>query len=157
METEAALMGIILDPDFFSINPTALIAAAIGASIVLGAAKLRKLRRSGRAMPHTSLTESSAIASSDPAGATTFQSTPGGVLTLEVGVITGELEIRLQDPAILGLQIRYTGTTEWFTVAGNADGLPDDSKQARLEVLRILTQDPGVDEDGNPIPTKMPS
>lgn len=46
---------------------------------------------------------------------TTFNASPDGVLTAEVGVITGELELRSRRTAdgAVRLEIRYAGAAEW--------------------------------------------
>ncbi|WP_190822239.1 hypothetical protein [Saccharopolyspora pogona] len=56
-----------------------------------------------------------------------FTATPDGVLTNEVGVITGELELRTTctDDGALRLAIRYVGATEWYTVRGENYRLHD--------------------------------
>jgi hypothetical protein len=49
-----------------------------------------------------------------------FTPGPGGVLTDEVGVISGELTLRTEatpDGSVV-LRIQYTGAEEWYTVAG---------------------------------------
>lgn len=50
----------------------------------------------------------------------TFNATPDGVMTNEVGVITGRLELHTTcsaDGALI-LAIRYAGADEWYTVQG---------------------------------------
>ncbi|RKT51623.1 hypothetical protein [Saccharothrix australiensis] len=44
---------------------------------------------------------------------------PGGVMTDEVGVVTGDLELRttLVD-GVLRAQVRYEGADEWYAVTG---------------------------------------
>lgn len=43
-----------------------------------------------------------------------------GVMTDEVGVITGELELRSErdEDGSVTVQIRYTGALDWYTVTG---------------------------------------
>lgn len=57
----------------------------------------------------------------------TFNATPDGVLTNEVGVISGELELRTScaDDGALELAIRYAGADEWYTVHGTDYRLHD--------------------------------
>ncbi len=44
---------------------------------------------------------------------------PGGVMTDEVGVITGELELRTtRDPdGTLAVEVRYAGALDWYRVS----------------------------------------
>ena len=44
---------------------------------------------------------------------------PGGVMTVEVGVITGDLTLRtdLSDGAVT-VKVQYKGADEWYTVQG---------------------------------------
>lgn len=53
----------------------------------------------------------------------TFTARPGGVWTEEVGVITGELEIRTTctDNGSMSAQVRYAGALEWYTLTGSTD------------------------------------
>lgn len=50
----------------------------------------------------------------------TFNATPDGVMTNEVGVITGEVELHTTcaEDGTLDLAIRYAGADEWYTVRG---------------------------------------
>jgi hypothetical protein len=58
---------------------------------------------------------------------TTFNATPDGVMTNEVGVISGELELRttLADDGGLRLAVRYAGAAEWYTLKGTGSRLHD--------------------------------
>ncbi|HEX2182842.1 MAG TPA: hypothetical protein VHH10_11200 [Rubrobacteraceae bacterium] len=53
-----------------------------------------------------------------------FESTTGGVMTVEAGAITGQLEIstRPADGA-LEARVRYAGADEWYTVEGSPAAL----------------------------------
>lgn len=57
----------------------------------------------------------------------TFNATPDGVMTNEVGVVTGELELHTTcaDDGSLILAIRYAGADEWYTVQGQDYHLHD--------------------------------
>jgi hypothetical protein len=57
----------------------------------------------------------------------TFNATPDGVLTNEVGVITGQLELHTScaDDGTLTLAIRYAGADEWYTIQGENYRLHD--------------------------------
>ena len=45
---------------------------------------------------------------------------PGGVMTTEVGVVTGELTLRtgLSDAGEVTVHVQYKGAHEWYTVQG---------------------------------------
>src|SRR5919202_3364998 len=50
----------------------------------------------------------------------TFTSTVGGVMTTEVGAVTGELEVVTRaEEGTLEAFIRYAGAEEWYTVEGS--------------------------------------
>ncbi|MFJ9777218.1 hypothetical protein ACIRVF_39305 [Kitasatospora sp. NPDC101157] len=59
------------------------------------------------------------------AGAEPFVTTgvaagPGGVMTVEVGVVTGDLTLRTTwDGAQALLDVQYDGADEWYTVEGS--------------------------------------
>nr|WP_129667315.1 hypothetical protein [Phytoactinopolyspora endophytica] len=57
----------------------------------------------------------------------TFNATPDGVMTNEVGVVTGELELRTScgDDGTLSLAVRYAGADEWYTIQGHDYRLHD--------------------------------
>lgn len=48
---------------------------------------------------------------------------PGGVMTDEVGVITGELELccRCAEDGSVSVRVRYAGALDWYTVSGSDD------------------------------------
>ncbi|CAL9435616.1 hypothetical protein SUDANB171_02133 [Streptomyces sp. enrichment culture] len=50
----------------------------------------------------------------------TFKPPRGGVMTKEVGAITGELELhtRADEDGVLTLRVRYAGANEWYTLEG---------------------------------------
>ncbi|WP_129841921.1 hypothetical protein [Streptomyces sp. RFCAC02] len=56
-----------------------------------------------------------------------FTAPKGGVMTSEVGVITGELELHTDADAdgVLTLRVRYAGADEWYTVDGGPWRLHD--------------------------------
>jgi hypothetical protein len=45
---------------------------------------------------------------------------PGGVMTDEVGVVTGELtlETRLNEGPVAAVHVQYKGAAEWYAVTG---------------------------------------
>lgn len=70
-----------------------------------------------------------------------FTTPPGGIMTDDVGVITGDVEARIEGDLV---RIRYAGADEEYTVSGSVGALTPD------EVWERLTSDPGVDEFDNP-------
>lgn len=70
---------------------------------------------------------------------TTFNASPDGVMTNEVGVISGELELRstCAEDGTLELAIRYVGAEESYTVIGQDYRLHDVRDHA--VVHRLLT------------------
>jgi len=60
---------------------------------------------------------------------TTFVAPPGGVMTDEVGAVTGELTLRTEltpDGAVRVL-VQYLGAAEWYRVTGAPTSLPPDT------------------------------
>lgn len=77
----------------------------------------------------------------------TFTATPDGVMTNEVGVITGDLELHTTclDDGALTLAIRYVGADEWYTVRGQAYRLHDsrDHPVVHQLLVNVLERTPG--------------
>ena len=48
-----------------------------------------------------------------------FKAGPGGVMTDDVGVITGDLELRttLADDGAVTVEVRYEGADEWYRLS----------------------------------------
>jgi hypothetical protein len=74
---------------------------------------------------------------------TVFSPPRGGVMTKEVGVITGELELHTTaDPedGTLTLRVRYAGAAEWYTVPGGPYRLhdPRDHEVLHESVVALL-------------------
>lgn len=88
----------------------------------------------------------------------TFNSTAGGVMTEEVGAITGELELSTR-PAkgVLAVLVRYAGAEEWYTVEGSPISLRE-ADPGKLHECTVghLTK-PGRVVDGNEEPTSLES
>ncbi|WP_432199029.1 hypothetical protein [Streptomyces sp. bgisy027] len=65
---------------------------------------------------------------------------PGGAMTDEVGVITGDLTVatRLLPDGRVGIAIQYTDADEWYTLTGSPVPLPADGWAALHE--RVLEQ-----------------
>lgn len=70
----------------------------------------------------------------------TFVTPPGGIMTKEVGAITGAVEAWIEDDQV---RIRYEGALDTYTV-GEAAGRDLD------QIVRLLSVDPGSDSAGNP-------
>jgi hypothetical protein len=84
-----------------------------------------------------------------------FSSTTGGVLTVEVGAITGDLEL-LTRPTISGIQteVRYAGARDLYTVTGSPVPTTDTHQKAHESILKQLTT-PGRIEQGNELPVDL--
>lgn len=90
---------------------------------------------------------------------TPFSSTTGGVMTVEVGAITGELELLTRPAAeqeAIEAMVRYAGARDLYTVAGSpvhttgAKSYEDTHEQ----VLERLTT-PGPVRDSNELPVDL--
>lgn len=92
----------------------------------------------------------------------TFTSTVGGVMTTEVGAVTGELEVATRAKGgTLEVFIRYAGAEEWYTVEGSpielengADLSSSELRELHERVVRYLAR-PGRIVDGNEEPTSL--
>ncbi len=90
-------------------------------------------------------------------------STVGGVMTKDVGAITGDLEVATRPTGSEGLQVavRYAGADEWYTVEGSPIEPEDanDSSRSQLRELheRIVSHltTPGRIVDGNEEPVSL--
>ena len=88
-----------------------------------------------------------------------IHSNMGGVVTDEVGAVTGDLEIatRLLDAELLDVRVRYAGAEEWYTVTGSPVS-PDDRsspvEELHERVVEHLTT-PGPVVGGNEEPTSL--
>lgn len=74
----------------------------------------------------------------------------GGVMTREVGAITGALELTTQEQGMVG--VRYVGATDTYTVTGNPP--PNTTLET---IATILSTDPGTDQWDNPLPATLPT
>lgn len=89
----------------------------------------------------------------------TFASTAGGVMTVEAGAITGELELSTRpDGGNLEVLVRYVGAEEWYTVEGNPISLEKgtDSNRLHERIVAHLSQ-PGRRISGNEEPVSLTS
>lgn len=61
----------------------------------------------------------------------------GGVMTEEVGVVTGDLELRttLSGDGLLTAKVRYAGAAEWYRVRGGSCRLADERDHAAVHAL----------------------
>ena len=93
----------------------------------------------------------------------TVPSTVGGVMTEEVGAVTGDLEVATRPLAAEGIEVtvRYAGAEEWYTVEGspieldNARSLaPPKLGELHESVVRQLTT-PGMVVEGNEQATSL--
>ena len=89
----------------------------------------------------------------------TITSTTGGVMTEEVGAVTGELEVATRPRSgTIEVAVRYAGANEWYAVDGSpiAVNNTDELSYSELHehVVRCLTR-PGVVVKGNEEPTSL--
>ena len=84
-----------------------------------------------------------------------FTSTTGGVLTVEVGAITGDLEL-LTHPTDSGIEteVRYAGARDLYTVTGSPVPTTDTHHKAHEAILKQLTT-PGRTKQGNELPVDL--
>ena len=84
-----------------------------------------------------------------------FTSTTGGVMTDEVGAITGELELQTR-PTSGGIEarVRYADARDLYTVNGSPVGSNGSHQQAHETILQRLTT-PGRVESGNELPVDL--
>ncbi len=68
-----------------------------------------------------------------------LDSPPGGVMTDEVGVITGELElVSTCDPdGSVKIRVRYVGALDWYTVSGTDVRLHDSRDHEALHTAMV--------------------
>ena len=80
-----------------------------------------------------------------------FTSTSGGVMTDEVGAITGELEL-LTHPTngAIEARVRYAGARDLYTITGS----PVRATETHQNMLQRLTT-PGRIQDGNELPVDL--
>lgn len=75
-----------------------------------------------------------------------FVAGPGGVMTDEVGVVTGDLELRTTlDEGVLRALVRYEGAEEWYAVTGASCRLvdPRDHDAVHQVLLGVLNRPEG--------------
>lgn len=88
----------------------------------------------------------------------TFNSTTGGVMTIEAGAVTRELELRTRTAEkTLEVFVRYAGAEEWYTVAGSPIPLKEaDHRELHERIVAHLTE-PGRRSRGNEEPVSLAS
>ena len=64
---------------------------------------------------------------------------PGGVMTDEVGVVTGELTIRtdLDDDLAVTVHVQYKDAEEWYVVTGTKTHLADPADLAAVHAVAV--------------------
>ncbi len=75
-----------------------------------------------------------------------FVAGPGGVMTDEVGVVTGDLELRTTlEGGVLRALVRYEGAEEWYAVTGASCRLADprDHDAVHQVLLGVLNRPEG--------------
>jgi hypothetical protein len=91
-----------------------------------------------------------------------FSSTAGGVMTEEVGAITGDLELltRVTPDGDIEVMVRYSGAKDLYTVSGSpvrtVSEHPDqvEHRATHERILETLTT-PGSVESGNEQPVEL--
>ncbi|MGH3086334.1 MAG: hypothetical protein ACRDSJ_03315 [Rubrobacteraceae bacterium] len=86
---------------------------------------------------------------------TTINSTTGGVMTVEVGTITGELEVRAKPtPRGVEVTVRYAGARDWYTVEGSPVFETERPEDFNDRIVSRLTT-PGKKEGFNEEPVSL--
>ncbi len=91
-----------------------------------------------------------------PRNRSRIQSTTGGVMTHEVGAITGDLDV---ETTLIGdrvdAKVRYADADEWYTPLGSPIPLGSgDLRRVHRQILERLTT-PGPVEHGNEQPVDL--
>ncbi len=69
-----------------------------------------------------------------------FVAGPGGIMTDDVGVITGELELRTvlaEDGVAVRTEVRYEGADEWYALTGGCCALKDPEDLSAVHELLV--------------------
>ena len=74
-----------------------------------------------------------------------FVAGPGGIMTDEVGVITGDLELKtVAEAGVLRALVRYEGAEEWYAITGGTCPLdPVDHPSVHSLLLGVLNRPTG--------------
>lgn len=89
--------------------------------------------------------------------ASPFTSTAGGVMTTDVGAITGELELLTRpttDESGIEAMVRYAGARDLYTVAGSPLRTTQTHEDIHEIILKQLTT-PGRVQDENELPVGL--
>jgi hypothetical protein len=89
-----------------------------------------------------------------------FVSTAGGVMTVEAGAITGELELLTRpseagEGGALEALVRYAGAEEWYSVSGSPISAGGEVHLALHEAALGRLTTPGAVEGGNEQPVDL--
>lgn len=89
----------------------------------------------------------------------TFNSTAGGVMTVEAGAITGELDLSTRPTGeTLEVLVRYAGAEEWYTVEDSPISLEEETDPGELhERIVAHLKKPGQRISGNEEPVSLTS
>lgn len=90
----------------------------------------------------------------------TITATTGGVLTKDVGAITGDLEIatRPSDAGTIEVTVRYAGASEWYAVEGSPFQAADTGGLSLPELHKRMIEHlttPGPVVEGNEYPVSL--
>jgi hypothetical protein len=90
----------------------------------------------------------------------TITSTTGGVMTKDVGAITGDLEIttRPSDTGIIEVTVRYAEASEWYVVEGSPFQAADTGGLSLPELHKRMMEHlttPGPVVEGNEQPVSL--
>ena len=67
---------------------------------------------------------------------------PGGVMTVEVGVVTGELTLRTDlSGGEVTVRVQYKGADEWYTVQGAKAHLTDKADLDAVHTIAVALLD----------------
>ncbi|AHI01954.1 hypothetical protein ACLLO4_01030 [Kutzneria viridogrisea] len=76
-----------------------------------------------------------------------FASGPGGVMTDDVGVITGDLELRTEagEDGLVSVYVRYEEADEWYRLRGASCVVhdPRDHRALHMALLGVLNRPAG--------------
>jgi hypothetical protein len=82
--------------------------------------------------------------------ASTITSSTGGVMTVEVGAITGELEVATRPhPQGTEVKVRYAGAEEWYPIEGSPLPAPEPHERV-LDHLTTPRKQPPVTSPRRP-------
>lgn len=87
----------------------------------------------------------------------TFASTAGGVMTVEAGAVTGDLELltRPGEEGLVEVLVRYAGTEEWYMVSGSPVPVEAGGPRVTHETVLARLTTPGPVEGGNELPVDL--